>query len=107
MPFELVIKGKEGAARKFISNIASSDQYFIKTVLPRTVNMSPIPKSGKMASKSNGGGDWADVPLEGEDGAPVEAVQILDKISGGDDLVTFLRMEMLLFSENQTFPELK
>ena len=107
MPFELVIKGKEGAARKFISNIASSDQYFIKTVLPRTVNMSPIPKSGKMASKSSGGGDWGSVPLEGEDGAPVEAVQILDKISGGDDLVTFLRMEILLFSENQTFPELK
>ena len=107
MPFELVIKGKEGAARKFISNIASSDQYFIKTVLPRTVNMSSIPKSGKMASKSSGGGDWGNVPLEGEDGAPVEAVQILDKISGGDDLVTFLRMEILLFSENQTFPELK
>lgn len=106
MPFELVFKGKEGAARKFISNIASSDQYFIKTVLSRTVNMSAIPKAGKSAS-SSGDGDWSGIPLEGEEGVPVEAVQILDKVSGGDELVTFLRMEILLFSEKQAFPELK
>jgi hypothetical protein len=45
-----------------------------------------------------------DEPAEDE---PVESVKILDKVSGGEELIVYLRADLLLFIEEENLPELK
>ncbi len=112
MPFELVVKAPEEEVRKFLSQIANSDEYFFETRLVRVLNPSPIPSSGKAATskadkpKDDFGGGFE---IEGEEAAPEEIVseQILNKVSGGDELVLYLRADLLLFIDEKKFPELK
>ena len=51
----------------------------------------------------------ADFVIEGAAPAPAAAAseRILNKVSGGDPLVIFLRADLLLFIDEQKFPELK
>ncbi len=113
MPIELSFRAPEGATRDFLTKLANSDQYFFEARLARVKNPSPIPTAGKSASAAKpkeddfGGGleiigEETDVTEEDE-----PARKILDKVSGGDDLVVFLRADLLLFIEEQKFPELK
>ncbi len=113
MPFELVVRAAEGPARKFLAEIANSDEYFFETRLVRILNPSPIPSSGQSASAAkpkemNDFGD--DIVMEGEEESAekmMKSEQILNKVSGGDELVIYLRADLLLFMEEKEFPELK
>ncbi len=113
MPFELVVKATEGPARKFLSEIANSENFFFETRLVRVLNPSPIPSSGKAAASATPKkvDDFgADFVVEGEEEAPKKMMmseKILNKVSGGDELVVYLRADLLLFIEEQQFPELK
>lgn len=113
MPFELVFRATEGPARQFLSQIANSDRYFFETRLVRIVNPSPIPSSGKAALIATSATDSdfePDFIIEGEE-APTKKMmkseKILNKVSGGDELVVYIRAELLLFIPEQRFPELK
>jgi hypothetical protein len=112
MPVELTFRAPEPAVREFLTRIANSEQYFFETRIVRILNPSPIPSAGKAASAPKPKSDFGDGPIviEGDEpaeGEPVESVKILDKVSGGDELVVFLRADLLLFTEKETLPELK
>lgn len=113
MPIELSFKGPEIAVREFLTKLANSDQYFFEARLARVKNPSPIPTAGKSAAaakpKDDFGGDLeiiGDDPVDSGD-SDEPARKILDKVSGGDELVVFLRADLLLFIDEQKFPELK
>ncbi len=112
MPVELSFRAPEPAVREFLTRIANSDQYFFETRIARVLNPSQIPSAGKAASAAKPTSDFGDGPIviEGDEPSedePVESVKILDKVSGGDELVVFLRADLLLFIEEKTLPELK
>jgi len=112
LPFELTFKAPEGAARKFLTQLANSEDYFIETRIARVLNPAPIPSGGKaLAPKEKN--DFAEgLEMEGEEkksmeDKPMMSEKMLNKISGGDDLVIYLRADLLLFIDEQKFPELK
>jgi hypothetical protein len=110
LPFELVFKAPEGPARKFLTKLANSEEYFFETRMARIVNPSPVPSAGKAATtaKPEENAFGADFEVEGAEPKPaVVSEQILNKVSGGDQLVIFLRADLLLFMDEQKFPELK
>lgn len=113
MPVELTFRAPEAVARDFFTRIANSDQYFFETRLARVENPSPIPSAGKKAAAAKPKSDFGGGPIviEGEEPAeeekPVESVKILDKVSGGDELIIYFRADLLLFIEEKTLPELK
>jgi len=109
MPFEITFKGPEPTVRKFLSSVANSDQYFIEARVARVKNEAPIPEKPRGAAEKKEGDDSAAFgPIEGdepEEGAP--SSQILNRISGGEDLTVFLRAEILLFKDSAKFAEVK
>lgn len=114
LPFELVFRSPEGPARTFLASLANSDKYFIETRVARVKNPAPIPTAGKSAStakpKPKNEFEIEDIVVEGEEPAADAAAvseQILNKVSGGDELVIYLRADLLLFIAEQKFPELK
>lgn len=114
MPIELSFRAPEGSVRDFLSKLANSDQYFFETRLARIKNPSPIPTGGKSAAAAKPKEDafGGDIDIIGDEPDPKEeepARKILDKVSGGDDLVVFIRADLLLFRDDdeQKFPELK
>ncbi|MFT6179691.1 MAG: hypothetical protein ACI8UZ_001627 [Akkermansiaceae bacterium] len=110
LPFELVFKSPEGPARLFLASLANSDKYFFETRFARVTNPSPTPTAGKSASVAKPKSPFGDFVVEGEEPAADAAAsseQILNKVSGGDELVIYLRADLLLFIAEQKFPELK
>ncbi len=114
LPFELVFKAPEGPARQFLTQLANSDQYFFETRIGRVFNPSPIPSSGKSASKpttkKEGDFNMDEMVIEGAEPSMMDKAsskQILNKVSGGDELVIYLRADLLLFIAEKEFPELK
>lgn len=127
MPLELTFRASEQAAREFLTRIGNSDQFFFETRLGRVKNPAPIPTAGKSAetSKSSAGGSGIVVVDDGEDDIeivgdppveekpaelsekPSESVKILNKVSGGEDLDVFIRLDLLLFIEGKEFPQTK
>ena len=108
MPIELTFRGSEPAVRKFLKSLADSDQYFVQARIARIKNESSIPEIKK--SKAGAGAGDADAfgqiaGDEPDEGAP--ATQILERVSGGENLTVFLSADILLFLADQTFPELK
>lgn len=114
MPIELTFRAPEPVVREFFTRLANSDQYFFETRFARVVNPAPIPSAGKQASNDKPASDFGDGPIviEGadepaEDEKPAAAVKILEKISGGEELIIHFRADLLLFLEEKTLPELK
>lgn len=106
MPLEIIFKASEPATRKFLASVADSEEFFFETRLWRVVNPSPIPKKSTKPVKEKSAFDGIDLDGGAGDSAP-EAVEILNHVSGGDDLTVFLRLDLLLFQEDKTFPEVK
>ena len=113
LPFELTFKAPERAARKFLTQLANSEEYFIETRIARVLNPAPTPSGGKAPAASEAKNDFAEgLKMEGEEkesmeDKPMMSEKMLNKISGGDDLVIYLRADLLLFIDEQKFPELK
>ncbi|MEJ6581939.1 MAG: Amuc_1100 family pilus-like protein [Akkermansiaceae bacterium] len=107
MPFELTFRGPESAVRKFLQSVANSDQYFVEAHIARVKNETPTPEKKK--SKTVVADDaTAFGPIAGDEPAgDGPATQILNRVSGGEDLTVFLRADLLLFKADQKFPELK
>ncbi len=111
MPIELTVRGKETALRKFLESVANSDKYFYQTRIARVVNPASIPERKGSSTAAAGGddaaafGDIAAEPAEGDAAAP--AIKVLERVSGSDDIVLYLRADLLLFMEGQSFPEFK
>jgi hypothetical protein len=97
--------------REFLKRICNSDQYFYEIRLARVLNPASIPSAGKAAStEKKSEGAFGDVEIVGDEPAedePVESVKILDKVSGGEELIVYLRADLLLFIEEENLPELK
>ena len=116
LPIEVVFKGPELAARQVLTNLGNSDKYFFDVRAGRVLNPSPIPSGGKSATAAakpkddDFGGAFE---IEGDESAPATdsgsapSVKVLEKVSGGDELIIYLRADLLLFLEEQKFPELK
>ncbi len=98
MPFEISVQGREEAIAGFLERVCNSSEYFFQIKHWRIANLGGVPtssgQSGGASSKSDFGGEGS-----GE--------RILEKISGGDDLVLFLRAEILLFSPDREFPKFR
>jgi hypothetical protein len=111
MPVELTFKAPEPVVREFLKRICNSDQYFYEIRLARVLNPASIPSAGKAAStEKKSEGAFGDVEIVGDEPAedePVESVKILDKVSGGEELIVYLRADLLLFIEEENLPELK
>lgn len=107
MPFELTFQGPEAAVRRFLENVANSDKYFVEARIARIKNEAPVPEKKKAkATKSDDSAAFG--PIEGDEPeGDAPASQILDRVSGGENLTVFLRAEVLLFKDGQKFPELK
>ena len=110
MPIELTFRAPEPVITKFLTEIANSEKYFFQTRIARVFNPAPLPSAGAGASdEGSSGGAFGDIEIEGDDpepGEPVKSVKILDKVSGGEDLVVYLRADLLLFIKEKTLPEL-
>jgi hypothetical protein len=116
LPFEVVFKGPELAVRQVLTNLGNSDKYFFDVRAGRVLNPSPIPSGGKSASaaaKAKESDFGTGIVIEGVDPPPATdsgsapSVKVLEKVSGGDELIVYLRADLLLFLEEQKFPELK
>ena len=110
LPFELVFKGSEVAVREVLTSLANSEEYFFQVRAGRVYNPSPIPTAGKsVAAAKPKENDFGGFTVEGSEPAPAAAssAKILEKVSGGDELVIYLNADLLLFIEEQKFPELK
>ena len=110
LPFELTFRAPERAARQFLTKFANSNEYFFETRIARIQNPAPIPTGGKAPVAKAEDSGFGEIEMAGEeksmDDKPVVSEQILNKISGGDDLVIYLRADLLLFIDEQKFPEL-
>jgi hypothetical protein len=110
MPFELTFRGPEAAVRKFLSSVANSDQYFVEARIARIKNEAPTPEKPRGAVEAEAPDDSAafgDIGGDDEGGEDAPVSQILNRVSGGEDLTVFLRAEILLFKDSAKFPELK
>lgn len=115
MPVEFTFKAPEPVVRDFFTRIGNSDEYFFETRIARVLNPASIPSAGKAASSEKksddgGGGAFGAIEIEGEETAeeePVESSKVLDKVSGGEELIVYLRADLLLFVEEENLPELK
>jgi len=131
MPVELTFRASESVIRDFLTRIGNSDQYFFQTRLGRVKNPTPIPSGEKGGSAEKSGGGTEIVVEESNDGIvvegdgeievegdapveetpvelpekPVKSEQILLKVSGNESLDVFLRLDLLLFTEDQEFPK--
>ena len=115
MPVEFTFKAPEPVVRDFFTRIGNSDEYFFETRIARVENPASMPSAGKAASSEEksddgGGGAFGAIEIEGEETAeeePVESSKVLDKVSGGEELIVYLRADLLLFVEEENLPELK
>jgi len=114
LPIEVVFKGPELVVRQVLTNLGNSDEYFFDVRAGRVLNPSPIPTAGKSASaakpKENDFGGPFEIEgdeTSSDDTGSASSVKVLEKISGGDELITYLRADLLLFLNEQKFPELK
>jgi len=117
MPIELVFKGPETALRDVLTAMADSEEYFYELRIARIKNESPIPTKprGRAAAAPDdapvsdpGFGNLGNPDDGGEADAPAATREkILDRIAGGDDVTAYLRVDLLLFTDGQQFPEIK
>ncbi|MGC6426802.1 MAG: Amuc_1100 family pilus-like protein [Akkermansiaceae bacterium] len=126
LPVSLTFKGSEQSVRKALEGIANSDQFFFETRAFRIKNPAPVPTASGItvrkpaaeeeaaaADDDNGGfgvieGD--DDPVEEAPEAEAFAapsVKILHRVAGGEDVSVFLKLDLLLFSDDPTFPAIK
>lgn len=114
LPMSLTFKGPESSVREAIQRIANSDKFFFEARVPRVKNPAlvpsssgvPIKKSVQVAAPVANDGGFGAV----ESAAPASSdasQQILHRVAGGEDVSVFLKLDLLLFSEEQTFPEIK
>lgn len=106
MPFELTFRATEKVAREVVDRLGNSDEHFVQMRMVRVVNPTPIPSAGKKAEKKEDvPSDFGDFNLPSDD---AEATgDLLEKVSGGEELVIFIRADLLLFLDGMDFPELK
>lgn len=129
MPVELTFRGTEVATREFLTRLGNSEDYFFQVRLARVENPAPIPSSKDLETAGSASGGAGDIVIEGGDeivveggddivveggegeSAPAEptldASPVLEKVSGGEDLNVFLKLDLLLFLESKEFPEAK
>jgi hypothetical protein len=125
MPIEVTFRGTETATREFLTRLGNSEEYFFQVRLARVVNPTPIPSTENLSdAPAAGAGDIVidagdDIVVEGTDivvgegdggeAAPPtqSASPVLEKVSGGEDLNVFLKLDLLLFLESEDFPEVK
>ena len=117
LPMSLTFKGSEDSVRKALQGIANSDKHFFQTRVFRVQNPAPTPSSSGVAIKrapvvekveeDGGFGPVAGDDQEAADAAPIGPKQILHRVAGGEDVSVFLKLDLLLFSNEQSFPEIK
>lgn len=111
MPVEVTFRASEAATRDFLTRLGNSDEYFFQTRLARVENPAPIPSgegdSDSTASNEPAGVVFDDDPADAPAGQPVESKPILEQVSGDEDLNVFLRLDLLVFLESETFPKIK
>lgn len=117
LPMSLTFKGPESSVREALQRIANSDKFFFETRVPRVKNPALVPSSSGVpvkksvqasapaASDDGFGAVESDVPASSADSSASQ--QILHRVAGGEDVSVFLKLDLLLFSEEQTFPEIK
>jgi len=107
MPFELTFRGSESAVRQFLQSVANSDQYFVEARISRVKNEASVPEKKKSKGTVVDDADAFGAIAGDEPAADVPVAQILNRVSGGENLTVFLRADLLLFKADQKFPELK
>ena len=123
MPIEITFKGPESAVRQVLSAMADTDQYFFDTRIARFANDAPIPTKPRTRTADAGpaepaeesddgfgdvvGADEPDAPAEDAPAVAQPERQILDHIAGSEDITAYLRVDLLLFTDDQQFPVIK
>lgn len=106
MPFEVTFRGPEGSVRRLFQSLANSDQYFVQARIARVRNEAPIPEAKKAkAAPADDAGDFGVID-DADPEAGAGASQILDHISGGENITVLLRADLLLFLDDKKLPEL-
>jgi hypothetical protein len=119
LPMALTIEGPEPSIRKVIEAIANSDQFFFDARIARIKNNAGVPSSQGI-KKAEPIADEAPIVddefgvVEGDDGgdepvpeAPLGSSEVLQRVSGGNDVAAYIRLDLLLFDESLKFPAIK
>ena len=117
LPIALTIAGPEPSIRKVIEAIANSDQFFFDARIARIKNNAGVPSSQgiKKAAPTTDVAPVVDDEfgvVEGDDEepvaeAPVGSSEVLQRVSGGNDVAAYIRLDLLLFEESLKFPAIK
>ena len=117
LPIALTIAGPEPSIRKVIEAIANSDQFFFDARIARIKNNAGVPSSQGIKKTA----PTTDVDpvvddefgvVEGDDEEPVAEApagssEVLQRVSGGNDVAAYIRLDLLLFEESLKFPAIK
>ncbi|MFW2385668.1 MAG: Amuc_1100 family pilus-like protein [Akkermansiaceae bacterium] len=121
LPMSITLKGSEKSIRQTIEAIANSDQYFFEARVGRVKNPAPVPTTSGIALKKpaevaapapasdDGFGVIEEEPAEEAPaaGGDAPAQRILNRVAGGEDVSVFLKLDLLIFDEETTFPVIK
>ena len=117
LPIALTIAGPEPSIRKVIEAIANSDQFFFDARIARIKNNAGVPSSQgiKKAAPTTDVDPVVDDEfgvVEGDDEEPVAEApagssEVLQRVSGGNDVAAYIRLDLLLFEESLKFPAIK
>lgn len=129
LPMSLTIEGSEKSIRAALEAIANSDEYFFEARVGRIQNPAAVPNSSGVAVKKKavaspvvaddsgfGVVDSGFGAIAGDDaddaGVAIEEVatvseKILHRVAGGQNVSVFLKLDLLLFSDEKIFPAIK
>eukprot|EP00112_Aurelia_sp_Birch-Aquarium-sp1_P007689 Seg18395.1 transcript_id=Seg18395.1/GoldUCD/mRNA.D3Y31 product="hypothetical protein" protein_id=Seg18395.1/GoldUCD/D3Y31 len=128
LPFELTFKGSEETLKNFLESLAQSEKYFfsVRSLRIQNENTEAVKAEADFQDAPSGGASGGDITAgefafpddeggaapdlgegEAEEGAqapvaPVAATDtglLIKKISGGEELVVFLKLDLLVFKD--------